>query len=89
MYLMEPNNITVGTLPPSLKKKIVRIDWVDSNIAESQTYEIVEPVLIRTVGYCIHDSIEYITLARDLIDGEYRGQISIPKECIKGKKDVE
>lgn len=67
---------------------ITTIIWIDSNITEGQTSEIVEPAIITTVGMVVKDCKEYVTIARDEIDGEWRGQISIPRECIRDIRET-
>jgi len=83
---MQNEKQQAGTLNPNLRKGVRVIDWVDSNIIETQTYDIAKPTLIRTIGFVVADEIDYITVARDLIDDEFRGQISIPKECIRSNR---
>lgn len=67
---------------------IVVVHWIDSNIMHDQTNEVVEPVTIQTVGYLIQDKVRSVTVARDLINDEWRGQISIPRECIMSIRKV-
>lgn len=71
-----------------LDRDIVYIHWVDSNIMHDQTSEVIKPATIQTVGYLIQEKGEYVTVARDLIDEEWRGQISIPRECIMSIRKV-
>ena len=68
--------------------KIKRIKYLDSNIDSGQTNEILEPVVIEAIGFVIKETNEYITLAMEIIEKEYRGQLSIPKIAIlKGQKN--
>lgn len=67
-----------------MKTKIVK--YIDSNIINEQTNEIVKPVIITAVGFVIEETDNYITIAREIIDNEYRGQVSIPKVAITIEK---
>ena len=62
--------------------KIIEIEYTDSNIINEQTSEIVKPEIIQAVGYLIKDGQDYITIAREVIKNEYRGQLSIPRVAI-------
>jgi hypothetical protein len=62
--------------------KIAVIEYIDSNMTHEQTSEIVKPEPITTVGFVIDEKDEYITLAAELIGGEYRRQVSIPKVAV-------
>lgn len=62
--------------------KIKTIKYIDSNLIDSQTDEIAEPVVINATGYVIKETDEYIVLARELIEDNYRGQVAIPKVAI-------
>ena len=64
---------TVGT-------RVIR--YVDSQIIEQQTDSVAKPQEIIVVGFIVSETENYITLAREIIGNEYRGQISIPKEAI-------
>lgn len=63
--------------------KVKRIKFVDSAITEEQTDLICIPLKITVIGFLVQETEEYITLARELLsNGNYRGQISIPKKAI-------
>ena len=64
----------------NLKWKIV--EYIDSHLIDEQTSEIVQPVKITAIGFVVEETDEYITLAREVIGDEYRGQVSIPKISI-------
>ncbi len=68
----------------NLKWKI--IEYIDSNCIDDQADEIVQPVEITAIGFVIEETEDHITLAREIIGDEYRGQIAIPKVAIVKKK---
>ena len=55
------------------------IKYIDSQLIDEQTDEVAKPQLVEATGFVIAENDEYITLARELIGEEYRGQVSIPK----------
>jgi hypothetical protein len=61
---------------------IKQVTYIDSNLINEQTSEIAKPVEIKAVGYLVSETDIYITLAREIVESEYRGQISIPKISI-------
>lgn len=65
-------------------KKIKKIRWVDSNHSPHQMSEdeLLEPVEIISVGFLVKETKDYVVLARELIEDDYRGVIAIPKVCI-------
>lgn len=63
-----------------MKKRTVT--YIDSALIEVQTSEIAMPKKIIATGFLIKETSEYITLAREIVGDEYRGQISIPKVSI-------
>jgi len=63
--------------------KLLEVFWIDSSCNHDQTSEIEEPFEMKVVGYLIKDAKEYITLAFELCNQDYRNQLSIPKVCIK------
>lgn len=62
--------------------KIKRVKYTDSNLIEEQTEVIAEPVDIEACGFLVKETDSMITLARECIGDEFRGQISIPKSTI-------
>lgn len=74
-------------------KNIYKITYKDSNIMNDQSSEVVKPANIIAVGFVLEHKSTHITLARELVDDEYRGQISIPiesiEEIVKVKGDEE
>ena len=69
--------------------KVVEVIYIDSNIINEQTDEIVEPEEIRAIGYLVEETRNYVTITRELVNSEYRGQISIPKVAILKKHEIE
>ena len=67
---------------------IKRITYIDSNIIEGQTDEVAEPAEIEAIGFVVEISSEYITIAREKMDKEWRGQLSIPIKSILEVKDL-
>lgn len=63
--------------------KIMEVKYIDSNMINEQTDIIAKPQIIEAVGFLVEETKEYITLAREKIGEEWRGQISIPKVAIK------
>jgi len=64
--------------------KIKHVKWRDSRIYIQQQppQEYWSVCVIESVGYLIEEDKEKIVLAGDLIDGEYRRVLVIPKENI-------
>jgi hypothetical protein len=64
---------------------IERVVWIDSQLEVYQvsTDELPEPVLVDSVGYVARETPGSITLARERIGREWRGAISIPRECVR------
>ena len=62
--------------------KIKRIKYIDSSINSEQSNKIEAPFEIEAVGFVIEETDKHITLAQELIEGEFRGQLSIPKVAI-------
>lgn len=65
------------------EKKIVEVEYIDSNILNEQSDHVIKPETIQAIGYLVEETDEYITIARELIDDEYRGQVSISKVAVK------
>lgn len=66
--------------------------WVDSAIQNGQVdrYEYPKPELIRSVGWLVEETSEHLLIARDdHKDDEYRGLLSIPKECVRDRREYE
>ena len=61
---------------------IVRIKYIDSCIISEQTDVIAKPTKIDAIGFLVKETKDYITIARERIRGEWRGQVSIPKVAI-------
>lgn len=64
------------------EQQIYIVEYIDSNIMNDQSSEIVEPTVIKAVGFVLKHDPNFITLARELIDDEYRGQVSIPADSL-------
>lgn len=60
----------------------MKVSYIDSNIIEEQTNQVAEPVKITAIGFLVKETNEYITIAREKIGDEWRGQVSIPKKAI-------
>lgn len=58
------------------------ITYIDSALIDDQTDEIAKPCKIKATGFLIKETEDYIVLARELVDEEYRGQVAIPKRSI-------
>lgn len=67
---------------------IKRINYTDSVTLNEQTDEIAEVEEIIAVGFIVSDTKDSITIARELIGREYRGQLAIPKRSIIGIGEV-
>ena len=59
-----------------------RIKYIDSNLINEQTDFIAKPKIITAIGFVVEETDEYITIAREIVADEYRGQLSIPKVAI-------
>lgn len=65
------------------------IKWQDSNIIEDQTDVSPNIAIIKTCGFLVRENEKSVIVARDIILGEYRGQIIIPREnIIKVRKSL-
>jgi hypothetical protein len=63
--------------------KIKKITYIDSTIGSEQATDIIKPIVIQAVGWVIKETDEYVTIAQELMEnGDYRGQLSIPKKAI-------
>lgn len=62
--------------------EIKTIKYIDSNMIHEQTDEIAKPVVNIAVGFVIEETKDHITLAAELVEKEYRRQLSIPKVAI-------
>jgi hypothetical protein len=71
--------------------KMKKVSWIDSKTVLSQITEdeLPKPCVIDSVGFLVEETDEYITLARERIDSDWRGVIAIPKCCVKEIKDVQ
>lgn len=61
------------------------VQWIDSHLEVYQVPagDLPTPALIWSVGYIAAETADYLTLAREQIGKEWRGVVSIPKECIR------
>lgn len=67
------------------------VDWIDSSLQNGQVDKdaFPEPELIRSLGWLVHEEDAHIVLARDdMNDGDWRGLLCIPRECIKEVRPV-
>ena len=63
--------------------KIKSVKWRDSNLYITQTDgEDLNVAILESVGYVVEDTKDKLVLAGDLVDGEYRRVIVIPRENI-------
>jgi len=63
--------------------KIKTVKWRDSNLYITQTNgDDLEVSIIESTGYLIQETEDRIVLAGDLVNGEYRRVLVIPKENI-------
>jgi hypothetical protein len=69
--------------------KIVQVEWIDSKMYFEQVSEggIEAPCIVTSVGYLVKDDPDWIAIARESIDGEWRGVIAIPMVAIKWIKE--
>ncbi len=59
-----------------------KIKYIDSNLINDQTDFIAKPEIITSIGFVIKETDDYITITREIVGEEYRGQLSIPKVAI-------
>lgn len=76
-----------------MEYKIVKIDWIDSCIGpagwgEKEDYENVTIVKCTTVGFVVQETKEHITIANTVNEDQLLGVVTIPKCCIKKKKQL-
>lgn len=74
-----------GNMTEQAEIRVVR--WIDSSLQNVQVNrnDFPKPELITSVGFVVDETDAYITLARDdMNDGDFRGLLCIPKECLKG-----
>ena len=67
---------------PKTSMESKKVKYIDSNLINDQTDFIAKPEIITAVGFVVEETDEYITIARELVGNEYRGQLSIPKVAI-------
>lgn len=67
--------------------KIKKIKFIDSATTDEQSATPTRPLIIEAVGFLIDETDIYITIARELLGNEYRGQLSIPKVAIIKSKE--
>ena len=70
--------------------KKVEVRWIDSKVYLDQVPEgeIEPPCQVTSVGYLVKEFPEWIAIARERIDGEWRGVITIPKVAIEETKEL-
>lgn len=70
-------------LIPQIKK----VKWIDSSIQEHQVdhHDFPKPTIITSIGFVVEYTDDYITLARDIVDKDYRGLVCIPNIAILGE----
>jgi len=67
-------------------KEYVKFTYTDTTALDTQTNEVISPSLVNVCGFVIEENEDYITLAMEVTeDGDYRGQVSIPKNAIQVK----
>ena len=68
--------------------RIERITWIDSHLEVYQVSadELPTPEIIESVGYVAAETGDYVTLARERIGTDWRGVVSIPKECVRSRE---
>ena len=68
--------------------KIIEVIWRDSNIYTPQETKdsVFEVAIIKSVGYLVQDNKKDLVISGDLIDGDIRRTIVIPKENIIKRK---
>ena len=64
-----------------MNRKIIK--YIDSNLIDEQTFEVAKPLVVTATGFVVEETDDFITLARELIGDDYRGQVAIPKVAIK------
>lgn len=72
--------------------KQVYLEWLDSNMIVGQTEDVAEPIIIRSCGFLVRETKEFITICLELLNvngyQEYRNQSSIPKSCVLTYKTI-
>lgn len=68
--------------------KILEIEYLDSNMIHIQTDEVAQPEIMKTIGYLVQETGEYITLSAEIVGNDWRRQISIPKCAILSKRKI-
>ena len=66
--------------------KKITLDYIDSNMAPTQTDEIIEPAINHATGFLVKETDKFITICLEWLDTngymEYRNQVSIPKVAV-------
>jgi hypothetical protein len=70
----------MNTLKDKGERKVIK--YIDSSLINDQTDEVAKPQIIIACGFVVAETDEYITLSREIIDEEFRGQVAIPKVAI-------
>jgi len=60
----------------------MKVTYIDSCTIDTQTSEVAKPMTIEATGFKVRETDEYITIAREKIGDEWRGQLSIPKVAV-------
>ena len=79
----EPRQDGVAASGADYVPQLVR--WLDSSVQNGQVdkHDFPEPVVIRSLGFLVRETDEYVVLARDdMGDGDYRGLVAIPRIAI-------
>lgn len=65
--------------------RAVLVEWVDSRVLELYQVsddELPTPCTVRSVGWLVKSTSEYLAIARERIDDDWRGVLVIPRVSI-------
>ena len=71
--------------------RIIVVEWVDSSLQNGQVdkHNFPVPEKIHSVGYLVDEGDAHVVVARDdMNNGDYRGLLCVPRECIKDVRNV-
>jgi len=75
---------------PKLLHALAYVTWVDSSIMEGQIgrADLPTPTEIYSVGFIVDETDDYVTLARERMDDDYRGLVSIPTVAVRSQRTL-
>lgn len=75
---------------PKLLHALTYIAWIDSIVIEGQVGrdELPTPIEIYSVSFVVDETDDYVTLARERMDDDYCGLVSIPTVAVRSRRTL-